>query len=144
MTADNYGHHAAPEQVLTNLSSVEIDDGFLNRFVIVQASLPPMAEKDIFDLPVLDEHKEWVKSIRQRPVDGKSLAGQNTDYDQAPVPVSVAFSPAAKALFDQFKQEIKAKELAQEYVEPKLVKRWRENAMRMQRHWRYVTTRKSL
>ena len=47
------------------------------------------------------------------------------------MPIIVPFSPQAKQLFDDFKKEIKANEKTGKYVEPKLTKRWRENAMRM-------------
>jgi hypothetical protein len=122
---------AAPEQVLSNLTTGEIDDGFLNRLVAVQATLPPLVERAMQHTPVLEEYKSWALSIRKRLQTGTQLVGIDTDYDQDPSPVAVSFNSEALTAFQAFKQEIKQGEQDGKYIEAKLVRRWRENALRI-------------
>lgn len=119
---------ATPEQVFSNLSSSEIDDGFLNRFVVCNVTDPCLQEQRIRALPVPDNLIEWARSMRGHAnQSGSDLTGMDTDYDMAPATVQVRFSRPAWDQFDAFKREIKSGE----YPEPKLTMRWRENAMRM-------------
>lgn len=121
---------ATPEQVFDNLSTAEIDDGFLNRLLAVDVKAGKLPEQRIKSKSVPAEFIDWAKSIRrigaaQQPV--KNLAGVETDYDIAPTPINVSFSAVAWDAFDNFKREIKTTE----WLEPKLTMRWRENAMRL-------------
>ena len=121
---------ATPEQVLDNLSTAEIDDGFLNRLVSVDVRSGFLPEQRIRSKAVPAEFVEFVKKVRrvgQPPAGSTSMVGMDTDYDMAPTPVHVSFSHQAWEAFNVFKAEIKAKE----WLEPRLTMRWRENAMRL-------------
>ena len=123
---------ATHEQVFDNLTTAQIDDGFLNRLLVVDADMPCLPEREPTFQPVPDFLKKWARAIRSPDnADDCLLVGTETDYSQAPTMQVVAISAGAKAVFDDFKREIKAKELAGEYIEPKLTRRWRENAMRL-------------
>ena len=123
---------ATHEQVFDNLSTEQIDDGFLNRLLVVDATLPCLPEQrpTFDDLP--DFLAAWAHGLRNPKNENDCLfVGAETDYDQVPTPTKITIDDDAAAVFDAFKREIKAKELAGEYLEPKLVRRWREVAMRL-------------
>jgi hypothetical protein len=120
---------ATPDQVYDNLTTSEIDDGFLNRLVVVEATEPVGAKRQRKFEAVPQILIDWVKSIRQPRTD--SLLGLDTAYNLRPNHIAVQFDPAAWQLFEAFTDEIEQNELKGEYVEPKLTKRWNENALRI-------------
>ena len=123
---------ATHEQVFDNLTTAQIDDGFLNRLLVIDADLPCLPEREPSFLPVPDFLKKWARRLRNPDnADDCLLVGEETDYSQSPTMHSIAISAGAKQVFDDFKRELKAKEAAGEYIEPKLTKRWREIAMRL-------------
>ena len=119
---------ATPEQVLDNMSTSEIDDGFLNRFVVVDVTESCMPERRIKSAATPEALINWARSMRRADgMNGTDMNGVDTDYDMMPSPVTVNFSKEAWAAFDAFKAEIKSGE----FVERRLTMRWRENAMRL-------------
>ena len=119
---------ATPEQVFDGLTTAEIDDGFLNRFVVVEVTEPCLPEQRIDAEPTPAELIAWARAMRRiGKLSGTDLEGLDTDYDMEPAPIAVRFSKDAWSRFDAFKHEIKTSQ----YPEPKLAMRWRENAMRL-------------
>ena len=120
---------ATPEQVFNNLSTVEIDDGFLNRLIAVDVKSGALPEQRISSKAVPAEFIALAKAVRRvnAAPSGANLSGMDSDYDIAPTPVNVSFSSQAWDLCDEFNAEIKATK----WLEPKLTMRWRENAMRL-------------
>lgn len=118
---------ATPEQVFDNLTTAEIDDGFLNRLVVMQVTEPALAERRIGDKRTPQAAIDWIQGIRRAVVSGTSIEASSTPYDAKPNPTIVKFTAEAWAVFDSFKREIKTSS----YAEPKLAIRWRENAMRL-------------
>lgn len=120
---------ATPEQVLSNLSSDEIEDGFLNRQIIVYADDEPLPEQDMSFAPPPDHLVAWVKAMRRvgvvDPVN--NMAGMNTRYDEQPTPIVVTMSSEIKARFKAFRKEADA----YEGDKKKMAVRWAENALRM-------------
>ena len=116
---------ATPEQVFDNLTTLDIDDGFLNRFVAVEVTSDPMPEQRMTGKETPKEFIDWARALRRKDI--PSLIGMDCDYDVSPTPISVAISPEAWAAFDAFKREIKTTE----WLEPRLTMRWRENSMRL-------------
>ncbi len=123
---------ATHEQVFDNLSTAQIDDGFLNRLLVVDAHMPCKPERRPTFLPVPEFLSKWAHGLRNPANEGDALfIGAETDYDQAPTMKRVKISAGAMEIFDEFKREIKRKEQAGEYLEPKIVRRWREVSMRL-------------
>lgn len=118
---------ATPEQVFDNLSSAEIDDGFLNRMVPVIVNSANLPERPIGNKSVPQSLIAWVKQMRNSASQDANLAGVESDYDMEMKPALVRFSDEARKLFAEFKAEIKKTT----WAEPKLTMRWRENAMRL-------------
>lgn len=122
---------ATPNQVFHNLSTVEIEDGFLNRFVVIQAVQPTEGKKSIKRTPLPDDLKQWIQSIRPNmPVEG-SLQGMDTAYTIAPSPIDVEFSDGAYELIDAFAEMLEEKEAQGGFELPDLTRRYQENAMRI-------------
>ena len=122
---------ATPGQVFENLSSREIEDGFLNRIVVVEATMPSSGKQRVKRLPLSSHLIEWAQAIRNPAASGTSLTGLDTDYSQAPTPVTVELSEEVLAYFDAFDDELRAKEKAGEFLIPDLTRRYVENAMRL-------------
>lgn len=119
------------EQVFNHLSSDEIDDGFLNRQIVINVDdedYLPERERQITKPPV--ELVEWVKKMRHYGLDHEnnmSLVGYNTAYDHSPTPILVKIPQDVRMIFKAFKNE--AKSFNGDKL--KLAIRWNENAMRL-------------
>lgn len=122
---------ATPGQVYENLSIREIEDGFLNRFIVVEACLPQSTKRPTNRIPVMDWMKQWVDGLRNPDLSGKSLQGLDTAYDQQPIPIDVTFATGVLDLFDEYQNQLKAREKAGEFILPDLTRRYTENAMRL-------------
>lgn len=122
---------ATQEQVCHGLTTAEIDDGFLNRFLVVDASsVGALPERRIRATDPPRALIEWARAVRRtgdRDISGTSMVGVDTDYDIAPTPVRVPIDPAAWGTFDAFRDTIRQGQ----WIEPRLTIRWRENAMRL-------------
>lgn len=122
---------ATPEQVCDNLSTSEIDDGFLNRMIIVPVEDPQLPERERQRAHAPDRFIEWCKSMRRinKPTPDDNFAiGVDTPYDQEPSPIAVAIDTVANQLFKDFHSRIKRDH---EGDMLKMSIRWRENAMRL-------------
>jgi hypothetical protein len=121
---------ATPEQVLNNLSTNDIDDGFLNRQIIVISDDKPLHEKDLELVECPELLIDWIKSMRRKnlmPHRLEDMLGVDTDYDIKPNFITVGYSQEAKDLLRAFKLEVDV----YEGDDKKMAMRWRENAMRM-------------
>lgn len=122
---------ATPGQVFENLSSREIEDGFLNRIVVVESTMPSSGKQRVKRLPLSSHLVEWAQAIRNPAASGTSLMGLDTDYSQAPTPVTVDLPEEVLTYFDAFDDQLRAKEKAGEFLLPDLTRRYVENAMRL-------------
>jgi hypothetical protein len=121
---------ATPEQVFDNLTTGEIDDGFLNRLVAVNVTDGDLPEQSLRDKAVPPDMIAWARRVRRLDMQdgiGGNLLGRDVDYDMRSEPVIVPFDADARAQFAAFKREIRETE----WLERKLTMRWRENAMRI-------------
>lgn len=118
---------ATLEQVFNNLTSSEIDDGFLNRQIVVHADDDHLPERERTFYPPSDSLIEWAKAIRNIAATPDNLSGIETPANMSPSPVVVTITPDAKALFKAFKTEVRSFEGDR----LKIAIRWNENAMRM-------------
>lgn len=122
---------ATPSQVFGNLSTVEIEDGFLNRFIVVQATAEPKGKRSIVRATLPKHLEDLINLIRpQVPIDG-SFVGMDTAYNQLPVPREVEISDEALGLFERFQDELDQKEKTGLIEMPDLTRRFTENAMRL-------------
>lgn len=122
---------ATPNQVFQNLSTVEIEDGFLNRLLVIQAVQPTSGKQSIKRTPLPESLKTWVQSIRPTMPKENSLQGMDTAYSIAPSPIDVDFSDGAYELLDAFAQMLDETEAKGGFVLPDLTRRFQENAMRL-------------
>lgn len=123
---------ATPGQVYDNLSTREIEDGFLNRLICVDISEPQLPKQRTNRLPVLDEFKQWANNIRKPDMLSRTdLTGIETDYDVTPQTFMVEFEDEALDLFDDYQENLRERELNGEFILPDLTRRWTENAMRL-------------
>lgn len=121
-----------PGQIFDNLSSGEIEDGFLNRQVVIQASEPLAERRRIKKKPVPEHLREWAQDIRHpQPQSRTDLTGNVDSYDLTPTPKTVAISDEAMDLFDDLLDSLDAQEKAGLFQLPDLTRRWVENSMRL-------------
>lgn len=123
---------ATPAQVYENLSTTEIEDGFLNRLIVADITEPQAPKQRTKRLPVPDHVIDWANTIRH-PVSASktSLGGIDTGYQLAPNQITVEFDDEALDLFDAYQDDLKAREGRGEFVLPDLTRRWTENAMKV-------------
>jgi hypothetical protein len=123
---------ATPAQVYDSLTTVEIEDGFLNRLCVVEATMPlkPKQRQKRVGLP---EHiNQWARLIRNPvPTSLTSLVGIETGYASVPNQKTVVFNDDAYDLFDLKGDELQLREEEGEFVLPDMTRRWVENAMRL-------------
>jgi len=118
------------EQVFNNLTMADIDDGFLNRQIIVNADGEQLPERDRGKSTPPIHLVEWCKSMRRKNVIGtkdNNVQGLDTAYNLAPAHIEVMFAKGVKEMFKEFKKEAKQ----EEGDRLKMAIRWNENAMRM-------------
>ena len=121
---------ATPEQVLNNLSTNDVDDGFLNRQIIVISDDKPLHEKRLKPVDCPENLVDWIKSMRRKnlmPHKLEDALGIDTAFDMKPNFITVNFSQEADELLWEFRQE------ASTYKgdDRKMTMRWYENALRM-------------
>lgn len=123
---------ATPKQVYENLSTVEIEDGFLNRLVVVDVTLP-QKPRVVSNRPELPERFiEWAQSIANpEPTSRTDLSFVDMGYNAIPNQVEVEFDDEADALFFSHLDDMAEREARGEFVLPDLTRRWNENAMRL-------------
>ncbi|WII95969.1 hypothetical protein LU276_03915 [Moraxella haemolytica] len=122
---------ATPAQMYDNLSTVDVEDGFLNRLICVEASLP-VGEKVRRKAAPLPAHLiDWAVAIRTpKGASRTDLTGLDTAYNVAPTPKMVQIDDEALDLFDDTADLLTDQETAGEFVLPDMTRRWVENAMR--------------
>lgn len=119
-------------QVFDNLTTGEIEDGFLNRQTVVIPSEPMLGKKKIRNRPIPPELLEWAYKIRNPDRTGaQDLTGMTEDSGIKPIYKTVLFETKAEDLFDDFGDGIDALNETGQLVIPELAQRWRENAMRL-------------
>lgn len=123
---------ATPAQVYDNLSTVEIEDGFLNRLIVCDVTLPQKPEQMQMPMPLERHIRQWAANIRN-PVTNSltSLSGIEMGYDIKPVHTIVKFDDGVKELFMGYRRELKDREANGEFALPDMTRRWNENAMRL-------------
>ena len=121
-----------PGQIFDNLSTGEIEDGFLNRQVVVQVSEPVAERRRIRKKPVPDHLKEWAQDIRHPQAQSRTdLTGNVCSYELTPTPKTVVITDEAMDLFDDLLDDLEAQEKAGLFQLPDLTRRWVENSMRL-------------
>lgn len=121
-----------PAQIFDNLSTVEIEDGFLNRQVVIQASEPVAKRRRIKKQSVPEHLREWAHDIRHPPVVSRTdLTGQVDSFDMTPSPKTVAITDEAMGMFDDLLDDLEEKEKQKLFVLPDLTRRLVENSMRL-------------
>jgi len=123
---------ATPAQVYDNLTTVEIEDGFLNRLVVCDITLPQKPKQRAKRVPLSSSLNQWARLIRNpMPTSRTDLTVIETGYDSKPTQKVVAFTDEAYELFDLKGDELKLREQQGEFVLPDMTRRWVENAMRV-------------
>lgn len=123
---------ATPAQVYDNLSTVEIEDGFLNRLVVGEVTMPSKGKQRQRRVPLPRHIGQWARLIREPEQTSRtSLVGIETGYDSPPSQITVVFDDEAYELFDLKSDELDLREKIGEFVLPDMTRRWIENAMRL-------------
>lgn len=123
---------ATPGQVYENLSTTEIEDGFLNRLIVVDMTVPPSPRQRKPRQHIGEELIEWAHSIRNIQPNGRTdLTGVETNHTMPPKTIDVNFADGVLDLFDNFYENLRERESKGEFILPDLTRRWNENAMRM-------------
>ena len=123
---------ATPAQMYDNLSTADVEDGFLNRLVCVDISLPLGAKVRRQSVPLPDCFVDWATKIRNpAPSSRTDMTGIDTAHNAAPSPRQVLFTDDALDLFDDTAELIEQKEADGVFALPDMTRRWVENAMRL-------------
>lgn len=123
---------ATPSQVYDNLSTVEIEDGFLNRLIVCDVTLPQKPEQMQMPAPVPRHIAQWANLIRNPSANSlTSLSGIEMGYDIKPMHTTVKFDTGVKEIFMGYRRELKERESNGEFALPDMTRRWNENAMRL-------------
>lgn len=119
---------ATLEQVFDNLSTSDIDDGFLNRQIIVISDDERLPERDRIMADVPAHFLQWVKDIRSTIGIEGNFTKNDSVYDMEPSYLTVTIADGVYKLFKAFRNE---NESLEDQDARKLAIRWNENAMRM-------------
>lgn len=123
---------ATPAQVYENLSTREIEDGFLNRLIVVDVTEPQSPKQRSRRVPLSETLLAWGKSIREMAAKSRTdLTGVELAHNLMPNYTPVEFDDEALNLFDGYHDLLKEREEKGEFVLPDLTRRWVENAMRL-------------
>ena len=123
---------ATPAQMYDNLSTVDVEDGFLNRLVCVDISLPVGEKVRRQSVPLPSHLVEWARDVRNPVGESRTdLTGKDTAHNVAPSARMVEFDDEALDLFDDTADLLAQKEADGDFVLPDMTRRWVENAMRL-------------
>ena len=123
---------ATPAQMYDNLSTVDVEDGFLNRLICVDISLPPGDKVRRQNVPLSNHLIDWARDIRSPTNNNRTdMTGIDTAHNIAPTPKIIEFDDAALDLFDDTADLLVQKENDGEFELPDMTRRWVENAMRL-------------
>ena len=124
---------SAPTHFYGALGLNDVNDGFLNRFIIVQTPVDEqLSRKDIdFNTPVPEELIEWIQRMSYASADEDDF--DTIDYaTKAPEPVLVPFTDRARELTDEIEVELlERSRQMKEFGLQNLYKRTREIIMRV-------------
>lgn len=120
------------KQIFDNLTSGEIEDGFLNRQISIILSEPQAKRRRARKSPVPQHLKELAYKIRNPERSGaQDLTGMVTSFDATPTAKDVLFETKALEVFDQMHDYLEETEEEGGFSLPDLTRRWVENAMRL-------------
>lgn len=120
------------KQIFDNLTSGEIEDGFLNRQISIILSEPQAKRRRARKSPVPQHLKELAYKIRNPERSGaQDLTGMVTSFDATPTAKDVLFETKALEVFDQMHDYLEEAEEEGGFSLPDLTRRWVENAMRL-------------
>ena len=125
---------ATPRQVYDNLSTGDIEDGFLNRLVVADITLPqaPKQRSKPPRVPLPDHINQWARLIRQPlPMSRTDLTVIEAGYDKDPHQITVELTDDAVNAFWDYEERLEDKEKRGEFILPDMTRRWNENAMRV-------------
>jgi hypothetical protein len=123
---------ATPKQVYENLTTVEIEDGFLNRLIVVDVTLPQKPRTRTIRAPVPENFSAWAKSVHDPESTSRTdMSGIEMGYGVEPNQTVVDFDEDAAILFDKHLDGLVQREAEGEFVLPDLTRRWNENAMKV-------------
>ena len=123
---------ATPAQMYDNLSTVEVEDGFLNRLICVDISLPPGDKVRRQSVPLSSHLVEWARDVRNPVGESRTdLTGKDTAHNVAPSARMVEFDDEALDLFDDTADLLAQKEQDGEFKLPDMTRRWVENSMKL-------------
>ena len=123
---------ATPGQVYENLSTVEIEDGFLNRFIIVNISEDGRGQKKkVMPVPASEQLIDWCKAIRTGIKGGNLRPYMQDRFDQRADFQTVPMDDVATQMFEAWEDDLEAKERNGELKMADMTRRWVENAMRL-------------
>src|SRR5690606_7735000 len=124
---------SAPTHFDGALGLNDVNDGFLNRFIIVQTPVDEqLSRKDIdFNTPVPEELIEWIQRMSYASADEDDF--DTIDYaTKAPEPVLVPFTDRARELTDEIEVELlKRSREMKKFGLQNLFRRTREIIMRV-------------
>lgn len=120
------------KQIFDNLTSGEIEDGFLNRQISIILSEPQAKRRRARKSPVPQHLKELAYKIRNPERSGaQDLTGMVTSFDATPTAKDVLFETKALEVFGQMHDYLEETEEEGGFSLPDLTRRWVENAMRL-------------
>lgn len=120
------------KQIFDNLTTGEIEDGYLNRQISIIISEPQAKRRRAPRKPVPQELKEHAYKIRNpERKSSQDLTGAVTSFNATPTTKDVLFETAALELFDDMHDHLEQTEAEGGFVLPDLTRRWVENAMRL-------------
>lgn len=125
---------ATPRQVYDNLSTGDIEDGFLNRLIVADITLPqePKQRRGHVKAPLPDHINQWARLIRQPlPTSRTDLKAIEVGYDQDPHQIEVELTDDALDVFWDYEKNLDDKEKRGDFILPDMTRRWNENAMRV-------------
>ena len=123
---------ATPSQVYDNLSTTEIEDGFLNRLIVCDVTAPSKPKQRQRKVPVPRHIAQWAMNIRNPPQTSlTSLVGVDTGYASSPIQQVVEINDEAYELFELKEKELSLREANGDFVLPDMTRHWVENAMRI-------------
>lgn len=123
---------ATPAQMYDNLSTVDVEDGFLNRLVCVDISLPVGEKVRRKSVPLSSRLVEWARDVRNPIGESRTdLTGKDTAHNVAPSARMVEFDDEALDLFDDTADLLAQKEQDGEFKLPDMTRRWVENSMKL-------------
>ena len=97
---------STPETLFGGLTTSAINDGFLNRFLMVHSDAARQLARTVEDIAPPTDVIEWMQLVHSACVEGGNMASLAVPHDMEPTPIVLVFDAGALRVFSEMERAV--------------------------------------